>query len=84
MGYTVKITEQRENAETGMAVAHLDIFDDANPTEVRASMIVHDKIADIEARIQEDVLKATNQMKAEVVTVPPKTEYIIDDDGNIT
>lgn len=82
--YTAEIVKYTENAETGMAVADVEITDDSNPTEKLAIMTVHEKITDIHERIKTDLKQFTDQHKAQVEVEPPQQTYTVADNGTVS
>ncbi len=73
-----------ENPTTGMARAEVDVIDDGAPSVIICSMVIHDKIADINERIKTDLKQATDQIKDEADVVPPQASYSVDDNGVVT
>jgi len=84
MPHTAKVTDYIENTTTGKARCFVEISDDADPTKVIATMGVSDDIANMDARIREDVVKAVQQIRDEADAIPAKTSYGIADDDTVT
>jgi len=84
MPHTAKVTDYIENTGTGKARCFVEISDDLDPTTIIATMGVSDTIANMDARIREDVVKAVQQIRGEADAIPAKTSYAIADDDTVT
>jgi len=84
MAHTAKISEYYENTDTGMGRAFIEIIDDLDPGKTIATLVVHDKIENMDARIQEDIVKAIKQLRTETLATPTKETYHVADDDTIT
>jgi len=84
MPYTGKVSDYTENTGNGMAKAFVEISDDADPTDTIATIVVHDTIANIDARIRADILLAVQQLRTEVTQTPAKDTYSVSDTDEVT
>ena len=84
MTFSANVVKYMENTQTGMARAEVDVIDDVNPTVVLVSLVVHDKIADMDARIKADLKQCTDQIKDEAEVAPPQASYNVDDSGVVS
>jgi len=84
MAHTAKVSDYTENIATGMAKAFVEIIDDTEPDKTIATLTVHDKIVNMEARIRKDLAQAVKQLKTETPATPTKDTYHIADDDTIS
>jgi len=84
MPHTGKVTDYIENPTTGKARCFVEITDDADPTNVIATMTVSDDIANIDTRIREDIVKTVQVIRDEANAVPAKDTYAVADDDTVT
>ena len=78
--YTAKVTTQKDNAETGMSTAEVDVIKDGATV---ATMSVHDKTANIHERIKTDLAQVTKTLENTEAT-PTQTDFTIDDNHIVT
>jgi len=84
MPHTAKVSEYYENTATGMGRAFIEIIDDVDPDKTIASMTVHDKIENMDARIKEDLQKCVKQLRTETPATLVKDTYHIADDDTVS
>jgi len=84
MPHTAKVSEYYENTDTGMARAFVEVMDDLDPNKTIVTLIVHDKIQNMDTRIKEDILKAIRQLRTETPATPTKDTYHVADDDTIS
>lgn len=84
MPHTGKVTNYTENSGNGLAKAHVEISDDADPTNVIATITVYDTIANIDQRIRDDIVPAVKQIREETTMTPAKDTYAVSDTDVVT
>lgn len=78
--YTAKVLSQKDNAETGLSTAEVEITKDGENVAV---MMVHDKTTAIHERIKKDLAEVTKTLENTEAT-PTQTDFTIDDNHIVT